>query len=115
MKVLSIFLAVLVLAGCARTTASYDSPEFGSIKYSSTKNVLVVKEVVRPDGTREYIKLVGDAASVERARGEAISGYLSGAEGIALTAAQMYLQQGVKPVPAPQSTPAPVDFTDFDE
>lgn len=109
MKALVCLVTALILAGCARTTASYQSSEFGTISYSSTKNVLVIKEVVRPDGTHEYLKLVGDAASVEAARGQAISGYMSGAESLALTAAQMYLNQGrMAPAPTPVPTPVPV-------
>jgi len=115
MKQLFAVFTALILAGCARTTASYQSPEFGSISYSSTKNVLVIKEVVRPDGTHEYLKLVGDAASVEAARGQAISGYMSNAENLAITAAQMYLNQPrvqptPTPTPIPVATPAPVQY-----
>lgn len=125
MKALLAVSLAVILAGCARTTASYQSSEFGSISYSSTKNVLVIKEVVRPDGTHEYLKLVGDAASVEAARGQAISGYMSSAENLAITAAQMYLNQPravpapvatptATPAPTPQPTPVPVPMYEQD-
>jgi len=115
--IVTLIAAIVLTTGCARTTATYNSPDFGSISYSSTKNVKVVKQIIKPDGTQEYLMLVGDAASVETARGQNISGYISGAESIALQAAQLYLQPqaAVRPqVPVQQQlVPSPYDAPTF--